>query len=296
MFRAVFTAAALAAVGLCTGCASIVNGHNQSLSVKATSDGGDVSGAQCELKNDKGTWFTTTPGTVTVRRSYADLLVSCRMKDADPGTLSVKSSTKGMAFGNLIFGGVIGAGVDVASGAAYDYPSLISVPLPPGAAASAAPSSTPNAPVAAAATTQPPASFATLRAGSVLIVEEFEPISGVARSQTEFVVTEQTPSEWTFNQGRIVVRTDGTPVKGAMHDGLIYGAAPKELSRGNTWRPRSAAPPAAARCRSRSRRSAGRPRPFPVSASTPSTCASTAMRPPARTSAVPSSTATCGWT
>lgn len=39
------------------------------------------------------------------------------------------SHTKSLAFGNILFGGVIGAAVDVGSGAAYDYPSLISVQL-----------------------------------------------------------------------------------------------------------------------------------------------------------------------
>jgi hypothetical protein len=34
-----------------------------------------------------------------------------------------------MAFGNLLFGGPIGAGVDMASGAAYDYPNLIPVTM-----------------------------------------------------------------------------------------------------------------------------------------------------------------------
>jgi phosphoketolase len=29
--------------------------------------------------------------------------------------------------GNILFGGPIGAGVDMASGAAYDYPNLITV-------------------------------------------------------------------------------------------------------------------------------------------------------------------------
>lgn len=32
-----------------------------------------------------------------------------------------------MAFGNILFGGVIAAGVDVATGAAYDYPTMITV-------------------------------------------------------------------------------------------------------------------------------------------------------------------------
>jgi hypothetical protein len=34
-----------------------------------------------------------------------------------------------MAFGNILFGGIIGVGVDTATGAAYDYPTLITVQL-----------------------------------------------------------------------------------------------------------------------------------------------------------------------
>jgi hypothetical protein len=36
-----------------------------------------------------------------------------------------------VAFGNILFGGVIGAAVDVASGAAYNDPPLLSVRAPP---------------------------------------------------------------------------------------------------------------------------------------------------------------------
>jgi hypothetical protein len=111
-----------------SGCASIVTGHNQSLSVETRSkDGQTVMGANCKLVNDKGTWFVTSPGSVTVHRSYDDLLVNCDKDGQEPGAASVKSSTKGMAFGNILLGGVIGAGVDVASGAAYDYPTLFTV-------------------------------------------------------------------------------------------------------------------------------------------------------------------------
>lgn len=38
---------------------------------------------------------------------------------------AIEQSTKAMAAGNIIFGGIIGAGVDVATGAAYDYPAVI---------------------------------------------------------------------------------------------------------------------------------------------------------------------------
>lgn len=111
-----------------SGCASIVTGHNQSVSVETRSKQNEaVASANCKLTNDKGTWFVTSPGSVSVRRSYSDLLVNCEKADQEPGVASVKSSTKAMAFGNIIFGGVIGAGVDIASGAAYDYPTLITV-------------------------------------------------------------------------------------------------------------------------------------------------------------------------
>ena len=111
-----------------SGCASIVSGHNQSVSVETRSKQGQaVMSANCKLSNNKGTWFVTSPGSVTVSRSFEDLLVNCEKENQEPGLATVKSSTKAMAFGNIIFGGVIGAGVDVATGAAYDYPTMITV-------------------------------------------------------------------------------------------------------------------------------------------------------------------------
>ena len=109
------------------GCASIVNGQNQSVSVETRSETGSISGANCKLSNNKGTWFLSSPGTTTVQRSFEDLSVKCEKDLMEPGLLSVKSSTKAMAFGNILFGGPIGAGVDVATGAAYDYPPIITV-------------------------------------------------------------------------------------------------------------------------------------------------------------------------
>ncbi len=111
------------------GCASIVNGQNQSISVVSKKQSDDLSGAKCSLVNDKGTWYATTPGSVTVRRSYNNLTVSCTADGVDPGVAMVKSSTKPMAFGNIIFGGIIGAGVDIGTGAAYDYPDIVTVQM-----------------------------------------------------------------------------------------------------------------------------------------------------------------------
>lgn len=115
---------------LTTGCASIVGGANQSISVETRSTTGEaVVGANCKLENPKGTWFVTTPGSVIIHRAYDDLTIYCTKTGEQPGIATAKSSTKGMAFGNILFGGPIGVGVDAATGAAYDYPTLITVQL-----------------------------------------------------------------------------------------------------------------------------------------------------------------------
>lgn len=135
-----------------TGCASIVNGNNQVVSVEARHKGQQVVGATCSLVNPKGTFYVTTPGTVTIHRAYDDLNVKCEKDGMQPGLTNVKSSTKPMAFGNIIFGGVIGAAVDAGSGAAYDYPTLISVIM--GEAVTQGAAQTAAAPEAAGAVAQ----------------------------------------------------------------------------------------------------------------------------------------------
>lgn len=147
--RRILPLAVVAAAGSLTGCASIVSGTSQIVSVETMQASGKVDGATCKLENDKGVFYVTTPGTVTIRRAYGDMNVKCEKAGMEPGLAVVKSSTKGMAFGNIIFGGVIGAGVDVASGAAYDYPTLFQVMM--GQTTAIGPVATPAPAVAQAA-------------------------------------------------------------------------------------------------------------------------------------------------
>ncbi len=112
--------------GMLTGCASIVSGHQQSVSI--TTD--PVKGANCILENNKGTWYvSSTPGSVVINRSYENLNVECKKKGYPKAHKIVSSSTKAILAGNLIFGGPVGGAVDVATGAAYDYPQEIRVPI-----------------------------------------------------------------------------------------------------------------------------------------------------------------------
>lgn len=128
MNRIMTAALAVSALTL-GGCASIVNGQNQPVSVDTRQGTDAITGAACTLTNDKGTWYLTSPGSITVHRSAADLAIKCEKSGVNPGLSTVKSFTKGMAFGNILFGGIIGAGVDISTGAAFDYPSLISVQM-----------------------------------------------------------------------------------------------------------------------------------------------------------------------
>ena len=112
--------------GMLGGCASIVNGVAQSVSVTTP----PVQGAACSLSNTKGTWYiNNTPGSVVVHRSYSVLNVNCQKPGYHDATSVVSSRPKAMAAGNVIFGGVVGLGVDTVDGAAFNYPTNIIVPM-----------------------------------------------------------------------------------------------------------------------------------------------------------------------
>lgn len=118
----------IAVVVLLSGCASITGTTGQNISVETrAADGKALAGANCEMTNSKGKWFVTTPGSVGIRRSNDDLLVLCTKEGVDAGRASVVSDTKGSMFGNIIFGGGIGAIIDHNQGSAYEYPTLIQI-------------------------------------------------------------------------------------------------------------------------------------------------------------------------
>jgi len=103
-------------------CASITETKNQSVSVNT----GDVTGATCTLSNSKGSFYIpSTPGTVTVRQACDPLTIVCK-KDgyvpADPNAGTVQDKSKGMTWGNIIFGGIVGVAVDRSTGAGCTYP------------------------------------------------------------------------------------------------------------------------------------------------------------------------------
>jgi len=139
----VYSLAAVAAVGaVLFGCATIVEGTTQSVSVNTAPE----QGAQCALVNSEGTWYVTTPGTTTVHKTKTDLDVTCTKAGFQNGHVVAYSHFGATTAANVIAGGVIGAGVDAFSGANYHYDSPISVPLGPPVSAQTAPASPVQAP------------------------------------------------------------------------------------------------------------------------------------------------------
>jgi len=115
---------------LFVGCASLTGSKNQPLSVTTTYDKKPITGASCELNNDKGKWFVTTPGSVIILKSYEDLTVMCKKEDTKhTGVNTFKSANEGSVWGNVITGGLIGYAVDASSGAGFSYQSVLNVEM-----------------------------------------------------------------------------------------------------------------------------------------------------------------------
>ena len=91
-----------------TGCASITKDVNQPIKVETYANNKMVEGAKCTGKNERGETAATTPGNLVVHRSGQNLNVTCD-KDGIKGFATLISRANGGMFGNILFGGGIGA-------------------------------------------------------------------------------------------------------------------------------------------------------------------------------------------
>lgn len=110
------------------GCSTITQSENQPLSLTATYQGKAVE-ANCDLRNDKGSWSAKAPQNVSVRKSNEDLEVVCKKEGMPDGLLKAISRAAGSLYGNIIFGGGIGAIIDHSKGTGYDYPDQLPVKM-----------------------------------------------------------------------------------------------------------------------------------------------------------------------
>lgn len=119
-------AAAGMAVAL-SGCATVIKGSTQTVSVSSP----PVRGARCVLFNSEGNWDLLTPGAVTVTRSRDDMSVVCTKRGFKDSTKLVSSHFNFVTMGNLVAGGTAGFIIDATDGADDSYPEEIEVPMEP---------------------------------------------------------------------------------------------------------------------------------------------------------------------
>ena len=130
-----------AAIALpCFGCASVTRGTTENISIATT-----PSGATAEISGLEIPTACVTPCVVQAKRN-ADITVTINKEGYEPQIIPLTKEIPGSGAagfaGNLLAGGLIGMGVDAATGAAQDHkPNPVIVTLQP-----AAPTPRPTAP------------------------------------------------------------------------------------------------------------------------------------------------------
>ncbi len=124
-------ALAITAIYLLSGCATIIDGTQQNISVNTP----EASGAKCQLTDSKGAnWYVeNTPGTAKVAKGNGPMTIICKKDGYKTTSIKVEESLAAPLLGNVILGGGVGVIVDAASGAAQNYPEKATLWLEPSA-------------------------------------------------------------------------------------------------------------------------------------------------------------------
>jgi hypothetical protein len=125
-------AAAIAAP--CCGCASVTRGTTENISIAST-----PAGATAEITGLEVPTACVTPCAVLAKRN-ADITITIAKEGYEPQAIVLTKEIPGTGAagfaGNLLAGGLVGMGVDAATGAALDHkPNPVIVTLQPAAPA-----------------------------------------------------------------------------------------------------------------------------------------------------------------
>ena len=124
---------AVAIAAPCVGCASVTRGATENISISST-----PAGATAELSGLDNPTSCVTPCVVVAKRN-ADITVTVTKEGYEPQVIPLTKEIPGSGAagfaGNLLVGGLVGMGVDAATGAALDHkPNPVIVTLQPAAA------------------------------------------------------------------------------------------------------------------------------------------------------------------
>ena len=116
-----------AAILLLQGCASILEGTDQTITVETTPQG-----ANCRFyREGRVVAQVITPGGVMVEKTKHDMTVECVKEGYEVSKANLDSGIEGATWGNIVAGGGIGWAIDSASGADNEYPEYVNIALVP---------------------------------------------------------------------------------------------------------------------------------------------------------------------
>lgn len=120
--RSVILVASVAA----TGCASVMNDTAQAMKVETRTEAGQaVTGAECKLTNDRGSFSVRSGDTTQIRRSHSDVDIVCTHPGNRVASARAVSRANAGMYGNILIGGAIGVAIDHSQGTAYTYPTWV---------------------------------------------------------------------------------------------------------------------------------------------------------------------------
>lgn len=114
---------------LIAACATLTTGTSQSILVDVL----NAPGAQCQGVDSRGRTYVwgNTPSTTTVHKGDGPVILTCEKDGFKKTVKEFDEEVAGATLGNLLIGGGIGLAVDIASGAAQEYPSRVHLVMEP---------------------------------------------------------------------------------------------------------------------------------------------------------------------
>ena len=113
---------------LTAGCASIIEGTNQTITLNTNPPGADCALTREGIVIGR---IAPTPGSVVVEKTKHDITISCTKDGYQEATYLNNSGAAGATFGNIVLGGGIGWAIDSASGADNKYDTPVNLTLVP---------------------------------------------------------------------------------------------------------------------------------------------------------------------
>ena len=133
-FKGLACAIVIVAAALTSGCATIVKGSTQDLTINT-----DPTGAACDLSRAGVVIGSVnpTPGTVQIKKDKNNIEVKCKKSGYTETSGDIPANFEGWTVGNVLIGGIIGFAVDYGSGALNSYEPELLIKLTPEKFASA---------------------------------------------------------------------------------------------------------------------------------------------------------------